>query len=158
MLGIIILKQETPDSNPTHRLFVILIWSPYLRQLHILNDLDYKLKLLFLVYVSKLNTLQAEVIIPFLSLSLLLLATWRIVFSRPLFVYFRSIHIPIQMTNIQYKLKKALMVCLGLEPGAAGLKVQTNAVSYGGTPRRIVIPNCAIPTTRRQTFKMNGQL
>ena len=69
MLGIIILKQETPDSNPTHRLFVILIWSPYLRQLHILNDLDYKLKLLFLVYVSKLNTLQAEVIIPFLSLS-----------------------------------------------------------------------------------------
>ena len=70
MLGIIILKQETPDSNPTHRLFVILIWSPYLRQLHILNDLDYKRKLLFLVYVSKLNTLQAEVIIPFLSHSL----------------------------------------------------------------------------------------
>ena len=30
--------------------------------------------------------------------------------SRPLFVYFRSFHIPIQMTNIQfeqYKLKKA---------------------------------------------------
>ena len=26
------------------------------------------------------------------------------------------------------------MVCLGLEPGAAGLKGQTNSLSYGGTP------------------------
>ena len=26
------------------------------------------------------------------------------------------------------------MVCLGLEPGVAGLKVQTNPLSYGGTP------------------------
>ena len=26
------------------------------------------------------------------------------------------------------------MVCLGLEPGAAGWKVQTNPQSYGGTP------------------------
>ena len=26
------------------------------------------------------------------------------------------------------------MVCLGLEPGAAGWKVQTNPLSYGGTP------------------------
>ena len=25
------------------------------------------------------------------------------------------------------------MVCLGLEPGAAGWKVQTNPLSYGGT-------------------------
>ena len=58
--------------------------------------------------------------------------------SRPLFVYFRSIHIPIQMTNIQfeqYKLKKVYMVCFGLEPGAAGWKAQTNPLSYGGTPR-----------------------
>ena len=40
--------------------------------------------------------------------------------SRPLFVYFRCFHIPIQMKNIQfeqYKLKKAKMVCLRLEPG-----------------------------------------
>ena len=28
------------------------------------------------------------------------------------------------------------MVCLGLEPGAAGWKVQTNPLSYGGTPTR----------------------
>ena len=27
------------------------------------------------------------------------------------------------------------MVCLGLEPGAAGWKAQTNPLSYGGTPR-----------------------
>ena len=26
------------------------------------------------------------------------------------------------------------MVCLGLEPGADGWKVQTNPLSYGGTP------------------------
>ena len=26
------------------------------------------------------------------------------------------------------------MVCLGLEPGAAGWKTQTNPLSYGGTP------------------------
>ena len=36
--------------------------------------------------------------------------------SRPLFVYFRSFHIPIQMTNIQfeqYKLKKSVDGVLG---------------------------------------------
>ena len=27
------------------------------------------------------------------------------------------------------------MVCLGLEPGAAGWKAQTNPLSYGGTPK-----------------------
>ena len=26
------------------------------------------------------------------------------------------------------------MVCLGLKPGAAGLKVQTNPLTYGGPP------------------------
>ena len=26
------------------------------------------------------------------------------------------------------------MVCLGLKPGVAGWKAQTNALSYGGTP------------------------
>ena len=34
-------------------------------------------------------------------------------------------------TQIKYKLIRALMVCLGLEPGAAGWKVQTNPLSYG---------------------------
>ena len=28
------------------------------------------------------------------------------------------------------------MVCLGLEPGAAGWKAQMNPLSYGGTPER----------------------
>ena len=37
-------------------------------------------------------------------------------------------------TQIKYKLIRALMVCLGLEPGAAGWKVQTNPLSYGGNP------------------------
>ena len=27
-------------------------------------------------------------------------------------------------------------MCFGLEPGAAGLKLQTNPLSYGGTPYR----------------------
>ena len=30
------------------------------------------------------------------------------------------------------------MVCLGLEPGAAGWKTQTNPLSYGGTPSQNV--------------------
>ena len=30
------------------------------------------------------------------------------------------------------------MVCLGLEPGAAGWKAQTNPLSYGGTPRNLL--------------------
>ena len=38
--------------------------------------------------------------------------------SRPLFADFK------------YKLIKALMVCLGLEAGAGGLKAQTNPLSY----------------------------
>ena len=32
---------------------------------------------------------------------------------------------------------KAMMVCLGLEPRAAGWKAQTNPLCYGGTPKRI---------------------
>ena len=28
------------------------------------------------------------------------------------------------------------MVCLGLEPGAAGWKAYTNPLNYGGTPKR----------------------
>ena len=54
--------------------------------------------------------------------------------SRPLFVYFRLFH----MTQFKHKLMIALMVCLGLEPGAAGWKVQTNPLSYTGTP------NCCV--------------
>ena len=56
--------------------------------------------------------------------------------SQHLFVYFHSFHISIQVTNIQielYKLKKAHMVCLGLKPGTAGWKAQTNPLSHGDT-------------------------
>ena len=49
--------------------------------------------------------------------------------SRPLFVYFRLFHI----TQLN-ELMKTKMVCLGLEPGAAGRKAQMNPLSYGGTP------------------------
>ena len=31
------------------------------------------------------------------------------------------------------------MVCLGLEPGMAGLKGQTNPQSYGGTPTFVIL-------------------
>ena len=31
------------------------------------------------------------------------------------------------------------MVCLGLEPGAAGWKAQTNPLSYGGTPKQVIV-------------------
>ena len=46
--------------------------------------------------------------------------------SRPLFVYLRLFF----MTEIKYRLINVLMVCLGLKPGAAGWKAQTNALSY----------------------------
>ena len=57
---------------------------------------------------------------------------------RPLFVYFRSFHNA--KTNIaQISLPindKASLVCLGLEPGAAEWKMQSNPRSYGGTPQQ----------------------
>ena len=52
------------------------------------------------------------------------------------FCLFSYFHIPFQVTNIQcelYKSKKTQMVCLGLEPGAAKWKAQTNPLSYDGT-------------------------
>ena len=39
------------------------------------------------------------------------------------------------MTQFKYKLIKVLMVCLELEPRAAGWKTQTNPLSYCGTPQ-----------------------
>ena len=50
--------------------------------------------------------------------------------SRPLFVYFRFFY----TSQFKYNLIKAYMVCLGFEPGAAEWKVQTNPLSYDGTP------------------------
>ena len=43
----------------------------------------------------------------------------------------------------QYKLKKAWMVCLGLESGAGGWKSQMNPLSYGGIPNKFFIFNWA---------------
>ena len=57
--------------------------------------------------------------------------------SRPLFLYFCSFHISIQMKNIQFehhKLKKAEIVCWGLKPRVAWWTAQMNPLSYGGTP------------------------
>ena len=34
--------------------------------------------------------------------------------------------------NLNFKLIRALTVCLGFEPGVAGWKEQTNPLSYGG--------------------------
>ena len=48
------------------------------------------------------------------------------------FVYFRLFN-TLQF-KFKFKLKKAQMVCLGIEPGAAGWKARTNPLSYGGTP------------------------
>ena len=45
------------------------------------------------------------------------------------FDYFRLFH----KTLFKYKLRKAKMVCLGFESGAAGWKTQTDRVSYGCT-------------------------
>ena len=51
------------------------------------------------------------------------------------FVYFRLFHI----TQFLNKLMKAQMVCLGLEPGVAGWKTQTNPLSYGGLLAKIKV-------------------
>ena len=41
-----------------------------------------------------------------------------------------------QHDTIQIEIDKSMMVCLGIKPGAAGWKAQTNPLSYGGTPKR----------------------
>ena len=49
------------------------------------------------------------------------------------------------------------MMCLGLEPGAAGWKVETNPLSYGGTPmifQDILFTfcfNCCVHTTEKES-------
>ena len=44
-----------------------------------------------------------------------------------------------QTIQIKYKLNKDKMVCLGLEPRAAGWRGQTNPLSYGGTPIHVLL-------------------
>ena len=87
---------------------------------------------------------------PFLTLLL------KICQSRPLFVYFRLFY----MTQIKYKLIKALIVCLGLEPGAAGWKAATNPQSYGGTtfltlPTLSVLTVCFMNLFSVRSFKFD---
>ena len=43
------------------------------------------------------------------------------------------------MIQFKHKLIKVQMVYLGLEPGAAGWKVQTNLLNYYGTPMLVQI-------------------
>ena len=62
------------------------------------------------------------------SLFSFLLKNWPIPASFS--IYFRLFH----TLQFKLKLKKALIVCLGFEPGAAGCKARTNPLSYGGTP------------------------
>ena len=47
-------------------------------------------------------------------------------------VYFRLFNM--LQFKFNFKLKKALMVCLGFEPGGAGWTARMNPLSYGGTP------------------------
>ena len=54
------------------------------------------------------------------------------------------------MTQFKYKLIKEQMLCSGLEPGAAGWKMQTNPLSYGGTEVTKLFEmsiDCLIPST-----------
>ena len=47
------------------------------------------------------------------------------------------------------------MVCLGLEPGMAEWKAQTNSLSYGGTPpKAFIVPMLAIlPEVMKEWIK-----
>ena len=47
-------------------------------------------------------------------------------------------------TQFNNKLIKALMVFLGLEPGEAGWKVQTNPLSYDGSQKCLTYKNLKI--------------
>ena len=53
--------------------------------------------------------------------------------SRPLFVYFCPFIIAISITQIE----KALTVCMGFVPTAAGWQVQMKPWSYGGRPTKL---------------------
>ena len=44
------------------------------------------------------------------------------------------------------------MVCLGLEPGAAGWKAQTNPLSYGSTPSLICLDTVVSVHTNSSKF------
>ena len=52
--------------------------------------------------------------------------------SRPLFIYFGLFHI----AQFKYKLLKAMLGVLGTRTWVEAWKVQTNPLSYGGTPWR----------------------
>ena len=46
------------------------------------------------------------------------------------------------------------MACLGIEPGVAGWKAQTNPLSYGGTPSLIQFNMAEIITKRLKAVSM----
>ena len=48
------------------------------------------------------------------------------------------------------------MACLGVEPGAAGWKAQTNPLSYGGTPffTNVSIKSCISKCTGENEFQL----
>ena len=70
--------------------------------------------------------------------------------SRSLFVYFCLFHIA-QF----YKLMKAQMVQQGLEPGAAGLKAQTNPLSHGETTLQFLFEPNNLKFIREQLVTAN---
>ena len=53
------------------------------------------------------------------------------------------------------------MMCLGLEPGAAGWKAQTNPLSYGGTPKanlNVLVLFFDHISTRAPTHTLKGEV
>ena len=48
------------------------------------------------------------------------------------------------------------MVCMGLEPGAAGQKVLTNSLSYGGTPS--LLTNSMAPSQVENVNLVSGSI
>ena len=50
------------------------------------------------------------------------------------------------------------MACLGLEPGAAGWKAQTNPLSYGGAPNPILVAQTGHEYFTQKTLTVGGSI
>ena len=50
------------------------------------------------------------------------------------------------------------MACLGLEPGAAGWKAQTNPLSYGGAPNPILVAQTGHQYFTQKTLTVGGSI
>ena len=84
---------------------------------------DIKIDSLHFVETLKHNFGKGSSIAPKIHRFIIVISTGQ---PQPLFICFRSFH---NANNVKYSIKAQIM-CLGFEPGTAGLQVQMNPLSY----------------------------